>query len=350
MSKITVTETLVRRISIRMPKLSAASAVRIPMLPDGSCYNITLFPPIDNFLHVSVKWMFAESSGQSGLAELQLIKIVPLKEESEPSTIGNDISTITANGEAVKVAIAMNKVLYNNNDYRFDILLGDYKQLIKDNLTKDNQSRKGCDSRTEETMKALLKDVHSVDLCFAFEYDKAYPGLEMWAHRVILSRYKKIANMIQKTTEVMSEEINNVKSSTTFLEVGAPHVADSLVIPVANFSFATLCTILRYIYTDFNTVTWEELLMAADFYGVTDLRNCCEGEVILAIDLFNIGSSFHKVKESALDYIVENMESLVLEGKDPFEPYRLHPKCHDLMVEAMRRRATKGLLTLARWG
>ncbi|KAF8933524.1 hypothetical protein BGZ58_006276 [Dissophora ornata] len=307
MSKITVTETLVRRISIRMPKLSAASAVRIPMLPD--------------------------------------------------------------------VAIAINKVLYNNNDYRFDILLGDYKQLIKDNvythenqLTKDNQSRKGCDSRTEETMKALLKDVHSVDLCFAFEYDKAYPGLEMWAHRVILSRYKKIANMIQKTTEVMSEEINNVKSSTTFLEVGAPHVADSLVIPVANFSFATLCTILRYIYTgkinrsvdmnlhaiskfnDFNTVTWEELLMAADFYGVTDLRNCCEGEVILAIDLFNIGSSFHKVKESALDYIVENMESLLLEGKDPFEPYRLHPKCHDLMVEAMRRRATKGLLTLARWG
>ncbi|KAI8596142.1 hypothetical protein EDD21DRAFT_14728 [Dissophora ornata] len=270
------------------------------------------------------------------------------------------------------------------------VLSGDDIQLVN-----DNQLKKDSDlAWTEETMLALLKDIHSVDLCFAFEYDEAYPGLELWAHRVILSRYKTLANMIQKTTEAMSEEMNDVNSSKTLLEVGVPHAVESLVIPVASFSFATLCVIPRYIYTgriyrsvdtnlhaiskfnghlspnpasnyrkkmfvlwqttdsktpsDFNTVTWEELLMAADFYGVVDLRDRCESKVISAIKksnvietLFNIGCCFDNVKESALDYIVENMRPLMSGGKDPFEPYKFHPECHNLVMEVMRRRDRK---------
>ncbi|KAG0347276.1 hypothetical protein BGZ54_004951, partial [Gamsiella multidivaricata] len=97
----------------------------------------------------------------------------------------------------------------------------------------------------------------------------------------------------------------------------------------------------------FKDVTWEELLVAADYYGVTDLRTRCEQAVIDEINqsnalqtLFTIGCSFEKVKESALDYLVENMATLVVDGgSDPFEPYETHPKCHSFMLELMRGKA-----------
>ncbi|KAF8933523.1 hypothetical protein BGZ58_006275 [Dissophora ornata] len=323
MSKIVLTETLEKRFSIESPRLSVANTVQTPTLRDGSCYNITLTPSFGS-LHVTVRWVLPfGASGKSDMAGYRTMRIVPHKRGSEPFTVGACVSPIITGYNVAAVHVYIEKILHNNK-YCFDIVLSsNNKQPINDNrLVNDNQSRKDSDPRTEETMLALLKDVHSVNLCFAFESDKTYPGLEVWAHRVVLSRYKKIANMIQKATEAMSEETNNPKSGLLI-----PNSADPLVI-------------------DLNTVTWEELLMAADFFGVTDLRDYCESKVISAINksnvidtLFNVGSCFDKVKESALDYIVQNMVSLVVDGKDPFESYKYHPECHDLMVEVMRRRA-----------
>ncbi|KAG0350657.1 hypothetical protein BGZ54_003695 [Gamsiella multidivaricata] len=98
----------------------------------------------------------------------------------------------------------------------------------------------------------------------------------------------------------------------------------------------------------FKDVTWEELLVATDYYGMTDLRTRCEQAVTDGINqnnalqmLFTIGCSFEKVKESALDYLVKNMATLVVDGSDPFEPYERHPKCHSFMLELMRRKAKR---------
>ncbi|KAF8927150.1 hypothetical protein EDD21DRAFT_376070 [Dissophora ornata] len=167
-----------------------------------------------------------------------------------------------------------------------------------------------------------------------------------------------------------------------------------LTISIEKFSLATFCVLLRYIYTGeidlsadiglhavsvaetslvvqgiagkkqelvhwnpldltspwkFKDVTWEELLLAADFFGVADLRARCEEAMVGTMSaskavkiLFGVGSCFDKVKEEAMNYIVTNMESIMKEGKDKtFAPYKDHPYCFDVMFELMERRAAK---------
>ncbi|KAF9358338.1 hypothetical protein BGX26_001995 [Mortierella sp. AD094] len=93
-------------------------------------------------------------------------------------------------------------------------------------------------------------------------------------------------------------------------------------------------------------VTWEELLVASDHYGVKDLKSQCENKVITAMNrssvvetLFTIGCSFDKIKESALNYIVDNMATLFTKDKDSFEQYKNHPRCYEMLVEVIRRKA-----------
>ncbi|KAG0289638.1 hypothetical protein BGZ98_003767, partial [Dissophora globulifera] len=55
-------------------------------------------------------------------------------------------------------------------------------------------------SMHQEIMRILLKDTHSVDLCFVFSSDKSYSNVGLWAHRSILSRYKPLADLIREST------------------------------------------------------------------------------------------------------------------------------------------------------
>jgi hypothetical protein len=251
-------------------------------------------------------------------------------------------------------------------------------------------------------MLSLLKDVHSVDTCFIFTSDKSCSNLGLWAHSAILSHYKGFDELIKKATRAASPE--QASKSEDSLDKSASiqpasDMAESLCVPtsltieIKGFSLATMCSILYYIYTGearilVNTdqyaiskaestlvlhdsmgkaresvrwdpldvdsswklkdVTWEELCLAAEYYGLDELQTRCEKEVLQLMDksnvvdiLFHVGLHVKEVKTQALKFIAEQMDSLFVDGNDPFESFKDHPKCHEMLVEVMRLNATK---------
>ncbi|KAG0326396.1 hypothetical protein BGZ99_009636 [Dissophora globulifera] len=276
-------------------------------------------------------------------------------------------------------------------------------------------------SKNREAMQVLLKDTHSVDLCFTFSSDKSYSNAGLWAHRSILSRYKPLADLIQKSTssalrygqtrskassvgdnhisyaDLCSAGEHDSSTQTDDIQERASGDSSVLTIVVEKFSLATFCVLLRFVYTGeinlsadtnmhaisstesslvlktiagktreyirwnpldvdspwkFKDVTWGELLLAASFYGVTELQTQCEDALITGLDatnavevLFSIGCNFDKVKNAAMDFIVDKMASMVLGDKEPFASYKDHPDAFGFLVELMRRRVAKELTT-----
>ncbi|KAK3806304.1 MAG: hypothetical protein J3Q66DRAFT_407021 [Benniella sp.] len=266
-------------------------------------------------------------------------------------------------------------------------------------------------STKRDMLLSLLKDVHSVDTCFVFTSDKTYPKVGLWAHRAILSRYKVFEELILETTRGLKtisgpestktyttdedEEQEEAKEPSTPSSSGKDEtsaMSSILTIQVDKFTLATMCSVLYFIYagdvqlsiapsqfaiskaestlvlydtqgktresvrwdplsTDsawkLKDVTWQELGLAAEFYGLGELGTLCEKEVSEmlnesnAIDiLFNVGCHSEKVKQ-VLDYIVEHMGSLFVGDNNPFEAFRDHPACHDMLIEVLRVKATK---------
>ncbi|KAI1314585.1 hypothetical protein EDD11_001968 [Mortierella claussenii] len=206
-----------------------------------------------------------------------------------------------------------------------------------------------------------------------------------------------IANSHDEDEEDNSRQGTN---ESAMMDKRAYYSAVPIIIPVSKFSMATFCTMLRFIYTgdiylsvDTNQyaisrtvspealqgmagiskesvlwhsletdsaltvkdVTWEELLVAADHFGITDLRVRCESEVMGAIDLknvfstlFSLGCQYTRIKEAALKFIVKNLTRLIVDDQDPFKPFKDHPECHAMMFEVLRRRSSlsaEGLLS-----
>ncbi|KAG0289637.1 hypothetical protein BGZ98_003766 [Dissophora globulifera] len=308
----------------------------------------------------------------------------------------------------------------HSNRFLFDIVLTTRTVLSRKPVEPPKPDPTA--SKNREIMQILLKDTHSVDLCFVFNSDKSYSNVGLWAHRSILSRYKPLADLIRKSTssvvrrrdQVASTASNTVDNKTSDADLSFSSEDDSstptnnvreeangdssvLMILVEKFSLATLCVLLRFIYTGeidlsadtnqhaisstesslvlqeiagktheyvrwnpldvdspwkFKDVTWEELLMAASFYGVTDLQARCEAAVIAGLDatnavevLFSVGCRFEKVKNAAMEFIVEKMASMILGDKEPFALYKDHPDAFGFLVELMRRRVAKELTT-----
>ncbi|KAF9906028.1 hypothetical protein EC991_001110 [Linnemannia zychae] len=228
---------------------------------------------------------------------------------------------------------------------------------------------------SQAIMKTLLADRHSVDVQFIFTADRTCSNVGLWAHRTILSRYKLLGDLINKTLKDQLAKDDDVSP---------------LTIRVEKFSLAAFACLIYYFYTgsvkrtmnssnfafsqqdeavvvikDESTgrtkervhwnpldadsswkmkdVTWTELLFISEYFGVKDLRDECIHEVIESIKdsnvvelLFDVGCYFDKIKEATLTYLADNMESMCGEGKDPFEKYRDHEHCHALMLDTMR--------------
>ncbi|KAF9114089.1 hypothetical protein BGX27_000142 [Mortierella sp. AM989] len=315
------------------------------------------------------------------------MRVVPRFKPNAVVSTSIDHTTLQ-NGKPIECTTKHNNV-FHKNKYMFDVVFSVGNDFPKIAIKPPEVVHKNRD-----TMLILLKDINSVDTCFIFESDKSYSNVGLWAHRVILAKYKKFDEIIQDATKkataaALPEKTDGEKVVTgpSIPTIGNPIV---LTISVPKFGLATLSVLLRYIYTgeiqlapdlsyhavsmtktslvlydamgktresicwsplDSNSpwklkdVTWEELLLAADYFGVTDMRENCEEKVIGTMNesnvvdiLFNIGCSFDTVKEAALDFIVKNMATLVLEGEDPFVAFKNHPDCHNLMFEVMRRR------------
>ncbi|KAG0006200.1 hypothetical protein BGZ80_000986 [Entomortierella chlamydospora] len=321
------------------------------------------------------------------------MSIVPCKKPNA-STSASVSPTSWQNSSLVQCTLKHGDAVFKDK-YLFDIVL-----FIGQNIPVIPVEPLESVPKNRDIMLTLLKDINSVDTCFVFESDKSYSNVGLWAHRVILTKYKKFDGIIQyaskKATTALSEKDDSKRDVTesSTPSIGRDENPAVLTIPVPkDFSLSTLSVLLRYIYTGeikltadlgqhavsmtksslviydamgktresvrwspfdadspwkLKDVTWEELLLAADHFGVSDMRKNCEDEVIGAMNqsnvvdtLFNIGCSFDTVKEAALDFIVKNMETMVLDGEDPFVAFKNHPDCHSLMFEVMRRRVKK---------
>lgn len=170
------------------------------------------------------------------------------------------------------------------------------------------------------------------------------------------------------------------------------------MIKVEKFSLATFCALLYYIYTDevhlaidtdrfaisagegslvwrdpttgktrdsvrwhptdrtspwkLKDVTWNELLEAADHYGISNLRANCLRKVISGMSnsnvveiLFSKSVSGVEVRQAAMEYIVEYWGSIFQKGNDgsdevdPFAAYKGHEDCHDVLIELMHMKS-----------
>ncbi|KAF9084971.1 hypothetical protein BGX23_010076 [Mortierella sp. AD031] len=231
--------------------------------------------------------------------------------------------------------------------YDFDIVLCTDQDLARNPVIPESLPLKNAD-----IIPLLLRDANSVDTCFMFTSDTAYSNVGLWAHRVVLSRHKVFAKLIQQQEELQALSANvgsdkdkdkkdtKVESDaasncTVTAESGysAPAESRSLVIKVDKFSLATFCALLYYIYTNevhlsidterfavtngegtllwrdstghtretvrwhptnpnspwkLKDVTWDELLEASDHYGISDLRTNCLTKVISGMNHSNV--------------------------------------------------------------
>ncbi|KAF9189546.1 hypothetical protein BGZ51_005619 [Haplosporangium sp. Z 767] len=275
-------------------------------------------------------------------------------------------------GQQVKMEVPLEEAIHHN-DYQFDIILSPEEKLCRGSKTDETEfDMKDFQKQTQLIMKTLLGDIHSVDTQFIFSTDKTYSNIGLWAHRSILSRHKGFANLIEKT--IKSRGGNGTEPG--FLTI---HIGD--------FTLATFCCLLQYLYTGeigrsidsnnfaFSTldpaevvvrdtasgrvkdsvkwnplepasswqlkdVRWTELLFLSDHFGITSLRSRCMENVIKSIDnqnvietLFEVGCSFKEVKTAGLDFVANNKHDLFKDSRDPFEDFQGRKECYALMVE-----------------
>lgn len=148
--------------------------------------------------------------------------------------------------------------------YRFDIVFSTAKDIARTVTSPPPKSR--------EILPLLLKDPNTVDVCFTFSSDKAHPHIGLWAHRVVLSRFKIFAQLFEtedshqrlmakvdsdkdknKPTTTVKAESDTESSRTITNDPSSPAPSiDSraIMIKVDKFSLAAFCALLYYIYMD----------------------------------------------------------------------------------------------------
>ncbi|KAF8927151.1 hypothetical protein BGZ58_010592 [Dissophora ornata] len=337
--------------------------------------------------------------------------LVPRKTPSNVATVSvTDNSLQTAN--SVKATIDIDKVL-DDDEYCFDIIISTSMNLSRkaveppkprhqdtmSDLLKDINSVDTCFVfDTEKTTSNVGLWAHSVILS---KYERFSQMILEAASPASSSKdgSSAVADALDDThlstaDDTFSKSSFSTTSPSTTVASQGPAIQTVLI---EKFSLATFCVLLRYIYTGdvslsvdtsqhaismtesslvlqaitrggkkqesirwnpldstspwrFKDTAWEELLEAADYFGVSDLRAQCEEAVVKALDeskavamLFNTGPCFDKTKESAMQFVVKNMASMVKDGKEPFTLYKDHPDCYRVMFEVMRQRAVKDM-------
>ncbi|KAG0207728.1 hypothetical protein BGX33_006669 [Mortierella sp. NVP41] len=258
-------------------------------------------------------------------------------------------------------------------------------------------------SKQRQTIAVLLKDICSTDICFIFPDDNLVPNAVLFAHRSVLALHKTFSMRVyQKGRALSLREEKTLKEdqapggSWVTHGVGCgifPHrctkavaraVADAQArfdvsaVEIRDFSLAAFCSLLIFLYSGkiaLRTVTnqfalsrfptrsidrvpiwndepieleatWEELLGISIDYEVPDLQERCRQGVINGITMENaIESVFSEsardpvVKKFAIANISKNLESIFLDDKDPFAPYKSRSDYHAVMTVLLRLKA-----------
>ncbi|KAF9916612.1 hypothetical protein BX616_003325 [Lobosporangium transversale] len=322
----------------------------------------------------------ATSTARGGLGKLaslfKKMHVVATHKGAPHTESSSSNSTFTA-------SIPANRVLYQGK-YCFDLIFSTSDEPLLPPLSPTEETEL---TKSRNIMQTMLKDIYSVDVCFAFCSDVTYANVGLWAHRAILLEYKPFAKMLESSSKKLSSRGSNVKKDSRgdSSSLGVP-----LLICIDDFSITTMCALLMYLYTGkielsvdaknyalsmtdgelvvrglisqtkesvrwppfddtssiwkLRDVRWDELLVAADHFEVEGLRDHCVEEILASIDesnvfsiLFSTGRSFPKIREGALEFMSNRMSTLISKGeKDPFLPYVDLPECHSVMLELLR--------------
>ncbi|KAF9932117.1 hypothetical protein FBU30_008931, partial [Linnemannia zychae] len=234
----------------------------------------------------------------------------------------------------------------------FEIVLylvyGSPRELRTSTCRQIDEPEKSTSSHSD-ILPLLLKDANSVDVCFTFNSDNTHSNITVWAHRVVLTRHKVFADLIQNQETIQSLlAVTQTTKAESDIDTSSKFESDSessytisvddtsttvntdtriLVIQVDKLSLEAFCTALYYIYTGeirlsfdstrfaisfsqskanitrdyelrtltkkpstlkFKDVTWGQLLEAADLYKILDLQDECLRQVISGMNQSNV--------------------------------------------------------------
>ncbi|KAG0292118.1 hypothetical protein BGZ96_004533 [Linnemannia gamsii] len=88
---------------------------------------------------------------------------------------------------------------------------------------------------------------------------------------------------------------------------------------------------------------YEDLMLAADLYGIDELATFCQQNVELSFSplnvsriLFDVAPRYPRIKAPALAYMVKSRATLFTKDTDPFKDYRNHSDCYSMMLEVVQ--------------
>ncbi|KAG0280793.1 hypothetical protein BGZ96_001422 [Linnemannia gamsii] len=402
-------------MSPQIDRNSSTPTIKTQNLAGNSFWTIILTRSHDDKLTLHLKWCRVSHADQTYYNSMHVFPHSSPNAVFHYSFASNCVNPV--NGTEINCGSFPAEKVTNGNKYEFDIVLCTVADIPRVPILPTPPVPKNHD-----IIPLLLKDVNSVDVCFNFTCDKAYSNVGLWAHRVVLTRYKFFSKLLQLHDELqqslaVSANIENDPKKSSKAEsdaestctesvdgspissptTGTETVGDlrSLVVKVDKFSLATFCALLYYIYTNevhltidtdrfvvssgegslvwrdaatgkmrdsmswhpmdrsspwrLKDVTWEELLEAADHYGISDLRTNCLGKVISGMNQSNVvGTLFSKaasgpeVRQAAMEYIVKHWDSIFQKGEnrvDHFAAYRAYPDCHEVLIELIHMKS-----------
>ncbi|KAG0355844.1 hypothetical protein BGZ54_000947 [Gamsiella multidivaricata] len=242
------------------------------------------------------------------------------------------------------------------------------------NACAEQSFRDLCPEKYED-MLTFLRDPESVNTAFVFTIHSCSIRIALWAHCAILKKYPAFQELLT----------SHRSANTVALSYGP------IVVPVEGISLTTFCVLLKYIYTEDidlavddsqflmsdmgpsdtpsdatvlnnalrernasqfyasweakDKVTWVDLFLAADRFGVQKLRQHSLKSLLVSVDkhnamemLFGVGPHFKtEVRDPVMKYISEHLDDVFsVQTEDPFKRYADHENCHEVMLELLR--------------
>ncbi|KAI8599687.1 hypothetical protein EDD21DRAFT_153607 [Dissophora ornata] len=237
-----------------------------------------------------------------------------------------------------------------------------------------------------QDMLALLSDAGSVNAAFMFTIHNCARDVTFWIHRVMLNKYPRLQQLFADPAKVIipvegislatlcvlmkyiyTEDLDLTLDPSQFLICDMEHLPPSSSMSSSTASSAVLTKALKeYNAAQFyaswgvkDKVSWLDLFLAADRFQIEKLREQCLQNLLASVDknsaieiLFGIGTCFkEEIREPIVEYISRHLDSVFsLHDKDPFKRFADHADCHSVMLELLRLENKKVIaVDQARW-
>ncbi|KAF9088240.1 hypothetical protein BGX29_000385 [Mortierella sp. GBA35] len=383
---------------------SPSSVLKLQEVCSGDAIWTTKLKRSDSLLEVSVVWSRKRDNDVNNYHWMHIVHLSGRGSIARTPINPEDLR----DGCSIQCDCVASEVTHGDA-YVFDVVFTQVKEIKTPTLHP---------FKNHDLFPLLLRDISSVDVCFAFAMDDGRtPPVRLWAHRVVLSRHKVFDKLIadeEARLYLMHNASLHTKESDVKYDSALDNILDDdglfndtiaasnpsspartlvepLVIKIEDFSFATMSALLYYIYTDkidlsidptrfaistakedssigrhpadkhhhaivwhpladhspwrLKDVTWDNLMEATDYYGISDLHSICRTKVVERINessvfrtLFRNSAGDPTVKKAAMEFINNNLDSMFGNGQDPFALYRDDPVCHDVLIELTRLR------------